>query len=235
MSHKTVFALLIAVAGINARASLITNGSFETTSTPVTAGSFNLYTPGATGLTGWTIVGTTGTNVADVSGTFAQSGISFLAEDGANWLDLTGLSSNNDTEGVAQTIATNIGDQYMLTFWVGNVDSPTTGFGVTSTVDVSANGTSLGAFKNSCTTCTTTQTWQMFTTTFTATGTSTTLQFLNGDPSTDNSNGLDNISLVDNGPASSTPEPSSTLLLGSGVFGLFGLNLLRRRRAQGAH
>jgi hypothetical protein len=57
---------------------------------------------------------------------------------------------------------------------------------------------------------------------FTAASTSTTLQFLNGDPANDNSNGLDNISLVDNGPAGVTPEPSSLVLLGSGLLGLAG-------------
>jgi hypothetical protein len=150
----------------------------------------------------------------------------FAAEDGSNWLDLTGDTANNDTEGVAQTVATNIGDNYALTFWVGNVFNPTGIYGTTSTVHVSANGTSLGAFVNSCTTCTTIQTWQSFTTTFKATSASTTLQFLNGDPSNDNDNGLDNVSLADLGPAS-VPEPSSPLLL---VPALLGLAAYARRR-----
>jgi hypothetical protein len=227
--YKPLLAIIVALAGVDARAaSLITNGSFETTSPAVPTGSFNVYSPGQTGLTGWTIVGGAGTDIAVVNGTFAQSGISFPAEDGANWVDLTGLTSNS-TEGIAQTVTMNVGDSYTLTFWVGNVDSPGTGFGVTSTADVSANATSLGAFTNSCTTCTTTQAWQMFTTTFTAASASTTLQFLNGDPGNDNSNGLDNVSLVDNGPAGVAPEPSSIVLLGSGLLGLAGW--LRRRTA----
>jgi hypothetical protein len=62
----------------------------------------------------------------------------------------------------------------------------------------------------------------MPTTTFAATSASTTVEFLNGDPSNDNTNGLDNVSLVDNGPAvaGTTPEPSSIMLLGSGLPGL---------------
>jgi hypothetical protein len=229
--NKNVYRLLACfiflLAGVDAPAASITNGSFETTSTAVPPGGFNLYSPGQAGLTGWNIVGGPGTDVAVVSGTYTSSGISFPAEDGSNWLDLTGLVSNS-SEGVAQNVATNTDDSYTLTFYVGNVDSPGTGFGVTSTVDLSANGASLGAFTNNCTSCTTTQAWQLFTATFTATSASTTLQFLNGDPSNDNSNGLDNVSLVDNGPTAATPEPSSTVLLGSGLLGLGGW-LLRRK------
>ena len=39
------------------------------------------------------------------------------------------------------------------------------------------------------------------------------MTFLNADPPNDNDNGLDNISLVDNGP-STVPESSSIILLG---------------------
>ena len=94
-------------------------------------------------------------------------------------------------------------------------------------MNVLANGTSLGAFTNNCTTCATTQQWKQFSDTFTATSASTTLTFLNADPATDNTNGLDNLALTDNGPA--VPEPSSIVLVGSGLFGLAAW--LRRRVA----
>jgi len=90
---------------------------------------------------------------------------------------------------------------------------------------------SLGAFTNTCTTCNTTQAWQLFTATFTAVSSSTTLQFLNADPRNDNTNGLDNVSLVDNGPVAPVPEPSSMALLGSGLLGV-GVCLFRRRISQ---
>ncbi|HWF46484.1 MAG TPA: PEP-CTERM sorting domain-containing protein [Bryobacteraceae bacterium] len=57
---------------------------------------------------------------------------------------------------------------------------------------------------------------------FTAASTSTTLQFFNGDPANDNTNGLDNISLVDTVRLAFTPEPSALVLLGSGLLGLAG-------------
>ena len=208
----------VALSLVNAGAATILNGSFETTVPAVGNAACGIFASGSTSITGWTVVGPAGTDVGVCNTNFAQSGISFLAEDGSNWLDLTGLNSNS-TEGVQQIVATTIGDSYTLSFWVGNVDSPSTGFGVTSTVNVLANGTSLGKFTNNCTVCTTTQQWMQFSDTFTATSASTTLAFLNADPGTDNTNGLDNLVLTDNGPAG-VPEPSSIVLVGSGLLGL---------------
>ena len=229
--YKPMLAILIALAGANAfAASLINNGSFETTSPSVAVGSFVNFLPGSTGITGWTVVGAAGTEASVVNTTYTSECCTFPAEDASNWLDLTGDATNSDTEGVAQTVTTIAGDAYTLSFYVGNVFDPRGIYGTTSTTDVSENGTSLGAFENNCTTCTTRLTWQLFTTTFTATAASTTLQFLNGDPGTDNANGLDNISLVDDGPATSAaPEPGSLLLLGSGLLSLAGF--ARRRMA----
>jgi PEP-CTERM motif len=84
-------------------------------------------------------------------------------------------------------------------------------------------GTLLGAFTNSSTTRGT-QVWEQFTTSFTATGSSTTLDFLNADPGSDNSNGLDNVVLTVG--ATGIPEPGTLSLLGLGII---GLGLVRRR------
>jgi hypothetical protein len=226
MGIRVTLPIVLLLATLGAQANLITNGSFETTSPVVPSGSFVNFLPGSSGLTGWTVVGSAGTEVSAVNTGYASECCTFPAEDGVNWLDLTGDGTNSDTEGIQQAIATTVGDQYSLSFFVGNVYDPRGAYGTTSTVDVSANGTSLGAFTNSCTTCTSTQQWQSFTTTFVASSASTALQFLNGDPRTDNANGLDNVALVDNGPAGSAPEPGPLLLLGSG---LLSLGIFKRR------
>ncbi len=218
----TLLTILFMFAAADVRANLITNGSFETPTVPV--GGFTNYGTGSSLISGWTVVGN---QVSVVSGSFSQSGISFPAEAGNQWLDLTGDGSNQDTEGVEQTIVTTIGDLYTLSFFVGNVDSPGTGFGTTSTVNVYINGGFVDAFTNAIPNSTT-QTWEQFTTSGVANATSTTIEFRNGDPVGDNTNGLDNVVLLDDGPAA-VPEPSSLMLLGFGLLTLAGF--ARRRSA----
>ena len=206
-----------------AHANLITNGSFEAPVVP--SGSFTNFSVGSTSIPGFTVVGP-GTNVSVVSGAFSQSGVSFPAEDGIQWLDLTGDGSNS-TEGVAQTVTTVAGDRYQLSYFIGN----TTGggiFGTTSTVNVSVDG--VPAFSDTNNTVSpTTLTYEQFTHDFIASTTSTTLTFLNGDPPNDNSNALDNIALIDlgHGPPP-VPEPASLVLLATGLLGI-GLASRRKR------
>jgi hypothetical protein len=154
----------------------------------------------------------------------SQECCTFPAEDGTQWLDLTGLNTNS-AEGVQQVVTTTPGTQYTLSFWVGNIFDPGGIFGTTSTVKVlvgGIGGTLIDTATNSSTT-TGTQTWEQFTTTFTATSSSTTLDFINADPGSDNSNGLDNVVL---NASAATPEPSTLVLLGAG---LVGVGLLRKR------
>jgi hypothetical protein len=118
----------------------------------------------------------------------------FPAHSGNQWLDLTGAVSNSPT-GVAQTINTTPGSNYTLTFWVGNVYDPSGHFGMTSTVDVFQDGNALISATNTHGARLNKLVWQKFTKTFTDTAAETTLSFINGDPPTDNSNGLDAISV----------------------------------------
>ena len=209
----------VVLATTCAHANLIINGSFETP--VVTVGSFSLFSVGAATLTGWNVVGSSGQDVGIVSGSFFQNGVTFNAQDGAQWLDLTGFNSNSP-EGVSQTIATTAGDRYQLSYYVGN----TTGggiFGATSTVNVSLNGVGTFSDKNS-TADLTGLNWEQFTHTFIASSASTVLAFRNGDPLADNSNGLDNIVLTNLGPV---PEPATYVLL---LVGLAALAALHRQK-----
>jgi Protein of unknown function (DUF642)/PEP-CTERM motif len=210
-----------------AHANLLTNGSFETPT--VTVGSFTTFATGSSLITGWTVTGPQGTNVAIVSGSFVQNGVAFQAFDGTQWLDLTGNGSNS-TEGVSQAVATTPGHVYQLSYLIGN----TTGggsFGSTSTVNVSLNGVQTYNDTNSNASASSLN-WQAFSHTFTSFGgASTILLFTNGDPGGDNSNGLENVVLLDLGPGScercAVPEPGSLMLF---AVGLAGLRLALRGR-----
>jgi uncharacterized integral membrane protein len=204
---KVILAVLILVFAVSAaRANDIVNGSFETPLVP--NAFFTNFLTGSTAITGWTVVGP---EVSIVSTNYASFGFTFPAEDGKQWLDLTGDVSNR-VEGVQQTFATTPGTTYNLSYFVGNQVDPGGPWGTTSTVDVLVNGALIQTSTNSMGAGGTTQVWEQFTTSFLATSSTTTLEFLNEDPLTDNSNGLDNV-VVTPGSVVSTPEPSTLLLL----------------------
>jgi len=167
---------------------LIRNGGFE--QPVVGTGGYKLV-PSGQSFAGWKVVGATG-NVGPISGAFSQNGIAFTAKAGKQWLDLTGLS--NSVTGVAKTVKTKPGASYRLSFAVGNVVDSGGIFGTISTVNVLVNGHNVLAATNR--TGGHEQAWKTFTVTVKATSASTTISFMNGDPSTDNDNGLDAVSLT---------------------------------------
>lgn len=182
-------ALGLAGSGANA-ANLLKDGSFETPLVPVDG--YMLFATGQK-IGPWTVVGAAG-NVAPISGKFSQNGFTFPAPSGKQWLDLTGTS--NTATGVSQTVKTVVGGQYDLTFYVGNVVNPGGIFGTTSTVNVLVNGIHLMTAVNTSGAGSTKQVWQKFTAAVTASGATTTIAFLNGDPPNDTDCGLDAVSLV---------------------------------------
>src|SRR5882724_10956401 len=198
---------------------IVANGSFETPTVPV--GGFTTFASGSNAISDWTVVGPSGTSIAIINETFTQFGFTFPAQDGVQWLDLTGLNSNT-TDGVQQTVATTPGALYDLSFFVGNISNPGGLFGTTSTVGVQINGGPVVSFPNCGGVGSTSLVWQQFTLPFTATAATTSITFINQDPSGDNNNGLDNVSLT-LGQSTGVPESASTLfLLATGLLGLLG-------------
>jgi hypothetical protein len=186
------------------------------------------------------VFGDSGKGVSIVSGTFADR-IAFPAQIGAQWLDLTGNGFNSLSQGVSQTVETVAGHQYRLSYYVGNVADPQAVYGTTSTVTVLLNGAVAYTDTNSIANPTT-QAWQQFAHTFTATSPTTTIAFRDGDtPCTcDQHDGLDNAVLVDLSAATPLPTavPTPTLsvwavtaLVGAiALFGIFGI--VRRGRSR---
>ena len=196
-----------------ASAGRVRDGDF--TVPAVAAGSFALLSTGST-FDGWRVVGAPG-NVGVVSSTFAQSGVTFNGDGGAQWLDLTGASDS--ATGVRQLVPTAIGQRYLLRFAVGNVVDPNGIFGVRSTVDVLVDGARVDRATNSAGAGAASQVWEGFRESFTATSSVTSIEFLNADPPTDTSNGLDDVSVTPVGtgirPSSITtsiPTPREALL-----------------------
>lgn len=178
---------------------LITNGSFE--SPVVSPTGYTEFPVGDSALSGWTVFGPSGMNVAIVGGSLASSGVTFPAQDGVQWLDLSGTNSRN-TEGVQQSVTTVAGRQYQLSFYIGN----TTGggvFGSTSTVEVLVDGAVAFTDTNSAINATS-LTWQQYSHTFVATGSTTTIGFRNADPANDDNNSLDNVVLTEVAPTATT-------------------------------
>jgi hypothetical protein len=215
--------MIFAAFAAQARANLISNGSFEEPVVPV--GSFSDFAAGSTGLTGWKVVGI---DSAVVSTSFKQLGITFNAEQGNQWIDLSGITSTAQSSGVSQTVATTIGDNYLLTFYVGSTtDAGHTTF-FPSTVDLSIDGGARAHYTNTDTPPTTFVDWKLSTVDFTATSSTTNLQFLNGSASNNNVTALDNVQLVDVSSAAPVPEPS-TLALSSVLVGVLGVAWSWRR------
>lgn len=186
-------------------------------------GGYINYLGGSTAITGWTVVGV---DSSIVNTTFTQSGVTFNAENGNQWIDLAGVTSNSMSSGVTQSVGTMIGDAYQLTFYVGS--SYALPFFFPATVDLSIDGGARTHFSNPATPPDKLD-WKLFTVDFTATHSTTVITFLNGDASNNYETPLDNVQLTDISPAA-VPEPSSLTMFGMAVVAVAGYVGRRRPR-----
>jgi hypothetical protein len=123
----------LALSGAAHAANLIVNGSFEDT-TNFVANSGNdtmilcpasaspcAYSPGSpTSITGWTVIGASGSELAWIGPTNPYSGAASYAPDGSYFLDLTGYNNGAPFGGVSQVINTTPGRAYVLAFDLGD-------------------------------------------------------------------------------------------------------------------
>lgn len=170
--------------------SLLVDCGFESPVVPV--GGFQLFSVDGD-VSGWKVIGAAG-NVAPLSTAYANGRFSWPAHEGNQTLDLTGLS--NTATGVSQIVSTKSATTYKLSFWVGNIANPGGPWGISSSVTVLVDGSQIleavnsdGAGENSLS-------WKLFTMQFTATSSTTTIAFVNGDPSTDETNIIDQVELI---------------------------------------
>jgi hypothetical protein len=226
--------LLNAVFQLSAHATvvnLINDGGFEL---PVTGpGGFNsgylAFEVGSTFGGAWTVIGSPANNVALTPSTEYTHTIgpiiTFVSQEGSQSLDLSGEWDNGAPTGVQQSFPTISGQVYSLSFYVGAVNTPDWGmYAGPAVVNVLLNGSPFQTAINSDPTGDATA-WKLFNYTFTATGFSTTLAFLNGSGYPIADVGLDNVIVA-------VPEPMAASLFALGGMSLLALknrSCLRKR------
>ena len=194
LTHALAAAAVLAASGaVHAQ---VTNGSFEDP----------LVTYQATPPAGWT-------GSAEHFNPFAYDPDLGAAQDGVMVVDLAWASGGS----IAQQLATSVGQQYQVSFWMGN--SNYVGRAGASQIDVSVDGYN-GSFNIGAATQTAIA-WQPMSFLFTATTATPTLTFSNSQDQ------LQVFAFMDNVTVTAVPEPSAYVLA---LVGLGMLGFMARRR-----
>ncbi len=215
MLRKSAIVAMMSLASVSAFATnLITDGSFEDQAQA--AGSWAIYS----NIPGWAAVSPGQIEL--------RNNVAGTAEDGVNFVELDA----NFNSAMQQVVSTVAGQQYSLSFWYSS--RPVSGYNSAfpgNTVPADSNGLTfnVGAGDVSVYVATendmTDNDWKLYTTTFTATGASTTLTFTAVGTSDSYGTSLDNVILT------AVPEPGEGALIIAGLLGIAGLAHRRKHSA----
>lgn len=199
---------------------LLTNGSFENGTFTDNGNGAESLNVGSTAMTGWTV---TSQSLAWLK---TPNSYGVTSANGSFFLDLTGYNDNGIFAGVTQTIATTVGQSYVLSFELG-ADQSASVYSGPMGLRATAGGASQ-TFTFTPAAGSTGNQWATFALPFVASGTSTTITLLGTQSGGGQYLGLDNVSLQ--AVSTAAPEPSSLALVGALLPGLMGAAAARARR-----
>jgi hypothetical protein len=206
-------AALLSTCSAFASTNLVVDGSFEDQAQGL--GTWNVYSS----IDGWT---------ATTGGIEVRNSVAGTAENGVNFVELDA----NFNSVMDQTVATVDGQAYQLSFWYSSRPvSPDNGAFPGLIVPAGSNGLSYDVGAGDVSVYAPTANtdldndWTLYTTTFIATGSTTTLTFSATGTSDSFGTSLDNVILT------AVPEPGELSLMATGLVLLAGLARRRQRRS----
>lgn len=208
-----------ALLAVSAQANLIVDGGFEV---PIANPNTFIKVNGGGMAGAWNVVGS---DVLVIKNTYSEAPpIVFNSQEAVQALDITGAGNTGLSNGVWQDVATTVGQEYSLSFWVGRAQgqSGDNRYQTPAAVRLFVDSTLVNTYTNSNTVTVGTVGWEQFTYTFFAQNATTRVEFLNGVPTSGNP-GWNNYAGLDDVQMEAVPEPFT-------MAGLAALALAARNR-----